>query len=207
MKSGWGRGYGRIKLKIEPGWDVELAHRVRKVYPDIVMMLDANSAYTLADAEHLKELDEFNLLMIEQPLGHDDIYGQSKLQPQLTTPICLDESICSANDLRLALDLGACRILNLKPARVGGYTESLEIYKICVENKSAAVDWRLDGNRHWTFSESSFRVIASRNFTLCISATYRDHDPDLTEPPFVLGGEQPHRRANCAGNRCHGTDG
>jgi O-succinylbenzoate synthase len=94
-------GYGRIKLKIKPGWDVELARGVRAAYPDIVMMLDANSAYTLADAEHLKQLDEFNLLMIEQPLGYNDIYEHSKLQPQLQTPVCLDESIHSANDLRL----------------------------------------------------------------------------------------------------------
>ncbi|MBZ0300405.1 MAG: o-succinylbenzoate synthase, partial [Anaerolineae bacterium] len=126
-------GYGRIKLKIKPGWDVELARGVRAALPNVVMMLDANSAYTLADADYLRQLDEFNLLMIEQPLGHDDIYEHSQLQPQLRTPICLDESILNANDLRLALELGACKILNLKPARVSGYTESLEIYKLCVQ--------------------------------------------------------------------------
>src|SRR5690606_24879761 len=97
------QGYNRIKLKIQPGWDVELARGVRAVYPDILLMLDANSAYTLADAAHLKQLDEFNLLMLEQPLGHTDIYQHSKLQPQLKTSICLDESILSADDARLAL--------------------------------------------------------------------------------------------------------
>ncbi len=109
------QGYGRIKLKIKPGWDVELARGVRKVYPDITMMLDANSAYSLADAEHLKQLDDFNLLMIEQPLGYDDIYEHSKLQPQLKTPICLDESIHTADHFRLALELGACKILESSP--------------------------------------------------------------------------------------------
>jgi O-succinylbenzoate synthase len=90
-----GQGYRRIKLKIRPGWDVELAAAVRSAYPDILLMLDANSAYTLEDANHLAQLDRFNLLMLEQPLAHDDIYEHSKLQPRLATPICLDESIRS----------------------------------------------------------------------------------------------------------------
>ena len=128
------QGYRRIKLKIQPGWDVEFARGIRAALPDIVMMLDANSAYTLADADHLMQLDAFNLLMIEQPLADDDIYEHSKLQPRLKTPICLDESIKSVSDLRLALELGALRILNLKPVRVGGYVESLEIYQICGEH-------------------------------------------------------------------------
>ncbi|MBZ0290186.1 MAG: o-succinylbenzoate synthase, partial [Anaerolineae bacterium] len=131
----YAQGYRRIKLKIQPGWDVEFARGIRAALPDIVMMLDANSAYTLADAEHLKQLDAFNLLMIEQPLADDDIYEHSKLQPQLKTPICLDESIKSVSDLRLALQMGALRILNLKPVRVGGYVGSLEIYQICGENQ------------------------------------------------------------------------
>ncbi|MCU0496983.1 MAG: o-succinylbenzoate synthase [Anaerolineae bacterium] len=129
------QGYGRIKLKIEPGWDVELARRVRAVYPEIQLMLDANSAYRLHDSDHLRQLDQFNLLMLEQPLGADDIYEHSKLQPQLTTAICLDESIHTANDTRMAIELGACRIINLKPARVGGYTESLKIYQVCVQHQ------------------------------------------------------------------------
>ena len=182
-----GQGYGRIKLKIKPGWDVELARGVRKVYPDIVMMLDANSAYTLADAEHLKQLDEFKLLMIEQPLGHDDIYEHSKLQPQLNTPICLDESICSANDLRLALELGACRILNLKPARVSGYTESLEIYKICVEHELPLWIGGLMETGIGRSANLAFASLPAVTLPCDISATDRYYDPDLTEPPFVLG--------------------
>ncbi|MEZ4666696.1 MAG: o-succinylbenzoate synthase [Anaerolineae bacterium] len=182
-----GQGYGRIKLKIRPGWDVELADGVRKAYPDIVMMLDANSAYTLADAEHLKELDAYNLLMIEQPLGYNDIYEHSKLQPQLKTPICLDESIHSANDLRLALDLGACRILNLKPARVGGYTESLEIYKICVERNLPLWIGGLMETGIGRAANLSFASLPGVTLPCDISATDRYYDPDLTEPPFVLG--------------------
>jgi O-succinylbenzoate synthase len=180
------QGYGRIKLKIKPGWDVELARGVRKVYPDIVMMLDANSAYTLADAEHLKQLDDLNLLMIEQPLGHDDIYEHSKLQPQLQTPICLDESILSANDLRLALELGACRILNLKPARVSGYTESLEIYKLCVENKLPLWIGGLLETGIGRAANLAFASLPGVTLPCDISATDRYYNPDITEPPFVL---------------------
>jgi o-succinylbenzoate synthase len=181
------QGYRRIKLKIKPGWDVELARGVREVYPDISMMLDANSAYTLADAEHLKQLDEFNLLMIEQPLGHDDIYEHSKLQPQLRTPICLDESIHTANDFRLALELGACRILNLKPARVSGYTESLEIYRLCVENDIPLWIGGLMETGIGRAANVAFASLPGVTLPCDISATDRYYNPDITEPPFVLG--------------------
>lgn len=180
------QGYGRIKLKIKPGWDVELARGVRKALPDITLMLDANSAYTLADAELLKQLDEFNLLMIEQPLGYNDIYEHSKLQPQLETPICLDESIHSANDLRLALDLGACRILNLKPARVSGYTESLEIYQICVQNNLPLWIGGLLETGVGRAANLAFASLPGVNLPCDISATDRYYNPDLTDPPFVL---------------------
>lgn len=184
-----GQGYGRIKLKIQPGWDVELARGVRKALPDIVMMLDANSAYTLKDAAHLKQLDEFNLLMIEQPLGHDDIWEHSKLQPQFETPICLDESIKDANDIRLALELGSCRILNLKPARVSGYTESLEVYKVCVENKLPLWIGGLLETGVGRSANLAFASLPGVTLPCDISATDRYYNPDITEPPFVLGAE------------------
>lgn len=180
------QGYRRIKLKIQPGWDVELARGVRAVYPDVTLMLDANSAYTLADIDHLKQLDAFNLLMIEQPLGHDDIYEHSKLQPHLTTPVCLDESIKSADDLRLALELGACRILNLKPARVSGYTESLEIYKICVEHQLPLWIGGLLETGIGRAANLAFASLPGVTLPCDISATDRYYDPDLTEPPFIL---------------------
>lgn len=182
-----GQGYGRIKLKIEPGWDVELARGVRAELPDITLMLDANSAYTLADAEHLKQLDELNLLMIEQPLADDDIYEHSLLQPQLKTPICLDESIKSASDLRMALAMGALRILNLKPARVGGYSESLEIYKICAEHKLPLWVGGMLETGVGRAENVAFASLPAVTLPCDISATDRYFNPDITEPPFVIG--------------------
>jgi len=182
-----GQGYGRIKLKIKPGWDVELARGVRAVYPDISLMLDANSAYTLEDTAYLQQVDEFNLLMLEQPLGHDDIYQHSKLQPHLKTPICLDESILSADDARLALELGACRIINLKPARVSGYTESLEIYKVCVENHVPLWIGGLMETGVGRAANLAFASLPGVTLPCDISATDRYYNPDISEPPFVLG--------------------
>ena len=125
-------GYARIKVKIEPGWDVGVIRQVRSTFGDIRLMADANSAYALADAEHLRRLDEFGLEMIEQPLGHDDIIDHAALQARLETPVCLDESIHSAEDARRALDLGSCRIINVKLGRLGGHTEALRLHDLCV---------------------------------------------------------------------------
>ncbi len=180
------QGYQRIKLKIEPGWELPLARGVREALPDAVFMLDANSAYTLDDADLLKQLDAYNLLMIEQPLGDNDIYQHSKLQPQLQTPICLDESIKSADDLRLALEIGACRILNLKPARVGGYTESLEIYRVCVEHGLPLWIGGMLETGVGRAANVAFASLPGVTMPCDISATDRYFDPDITEPPFVL---------------------
>ncbi len=128
-------GYQRIKIKIKPGRDYEMIRALRKEYPDIVMSVDANSAYTLDDVELLKKLDEFSLLMIEQPLSYDDIIDHAALQPQLNTAICLDESILSVDDARKALQLGACRIINVKLGRVGGHTEARKIQAYCHERQ------------------------------------------------------------------------
>ena len=180
-------GYQRIKLKIAPGWDVELARAVRQRYPDIMLMLDANSAYTLDDAEHLKQLDQFDLLMIEQPLAHDDIYEHSRLQPQLQTPICLDESISSAHDWQVALRLGAGGILNLKPTRVGGFTESLKLYQLCSETNTPLWIGGMLETGIGRAANLSFAALPGVNLPSDISATNRYFDPDITEPPFVLG--------------------
>lgn len=128
------QGYSRIKLKIKPGQDVEYVRKVRKHFPEIEIMADANSAYTLKDVERLKDLDEFNLSMIEQPLSHGDIVNHSELNERIETPICLDESIHSAEDVRRAARIDACDIVNLKPQRVGGLRESVRIDKACREN-------------------------------------------------------------------------
>lgn len=180
------QGYQRIKLKIEPSWDVELARGVREALPDITLMLDANSAYTLADRDHLMELDEFNLLMIEQPLSYDDIYEHSKLQPHLKTAICLDESVKSANDLRLALEMGACRILNLKPVRVGGYTESLEVYKVCVENNIPLWIGGMLETGVGRAANLAFASLPGVTLPSDISATDRYFKQDIAEPAFTL---------------------
>lgn len=124
-------GYKRIKIKIKPGNDIALLREVRRHFPDVPLMADANSAYSLHDIEHLKKFDDLNLMMIEQPLGHDDILEHAKLQQQLQTPICLDESIHSLNDVKMAIELGSCKIINVKIGRVGGLTESKRINEYC----------------------------------------------------------------------------
>ncbi|SHK93813.1 o-succinylbenzoate synthase [Desulforamulus aeronauticus] len=125
-------GYRRIKIKIKPGWDVAVVEAVRRNFPDIQLMADANSAYTLADCDHLVRLDQFKLMMIEQPLAHDDIIDHGALQRRLQTPICLDESIHSLEDARKAVELGSCGIINIKIGRVGGLTESKRIQDYCL---------------------------------------------------------------------------
>jgi O-succinylbenzoate synthase len=127
-------GYQRIKMKIKPGWDVEAVRRVRERFPSIRLMADANSAYTLNDLQHLKRLDEFHLMMIEQPLAHDDIIDHAVLQQALETPICLDECIRSAHHAEQAVRLQACQIINIKLGRVGGFAEAKHVHDICSKN-------------------------------------------------------------------------
>jgi O-succinylbenzoate synthase len=128
------QGYLRIKLKIEPGWDIEPVRAVRERWPDILLQVDANTAYTLADARHLAKLDPFDLLLIEQPLPEDDVLGHADLARLIKTPVCLDESIESARDAAAAIRLGAAAIINIKPGRVGGYLEARRIHDVCVAN-------------------------------------------------------------------------
>lgn len=126
-------GYQRIKIKIKPGWDRGILEQVRARFPAIQLMGDANSAYTLEDVALFRALDEFNLMMLEQPLAYDDMLDHAKLQRQIQTPLCLDESIRSAEDARKAIELGACRIINVKLGRVGGHTEALRVERVCRE--------------------------------------------------------------------------
>lgn len=128
------QGYKRIKLKIKPGHDVDMLREVRKAFPDTPIMADANSAYTLDDIALLKQLDDLNLMMIEQPLQHHDIIDHAKLQKELQTPICLDESIHSLYDAQKAIELGSCKIINIKVGRVGGLSESIKIHDYCEEH-------------------------------------------------------------------------
>ena len=123
-------GYQRIKMKIKPGWDVEVVRQVRMAFRTIRLMADANSAYTLSDAAHLQRLDEFDLMMIEQPLSHDDIIDHARLQTRLDTPICLDECIRTARHAEQAIEMKAGRIINIKLGRVGGFSEALLVHNV-----------------------------------------------------------------------------
>jgi O-succinylbenzoate synthase len=127
-------GYRRIKLKIKPGWDLDILKRVRDRFPDVPLMVDANGAYGREDFEHLGKLDEFRLLMIEQPLFHDDLFEHSRLQRELETPLCLDESIRHLRDAQLAIELEACRVINIKIGRVGGIVEAKRIHDYCLQS-------------------------------------------------------------------------
>ncbi len=128
-------GYQRIKIKIKPGWDAAIVARVRKEFPEIRLMGDANSAYTLADVDLFRELDRYNLMMLEQPLAHDDIFDHAKLQREIHTPVCLDESIRSAEIAVNAIALGSCKIINVKLGRVGGHSEAKRLEQVARERE------------------------------------------------------------------------
>ena len=182
-------GYGRIKMKIEPGWLIEPIRRVRERHPDIRLMADANSAFTLDDIELLKQVDPFNLLMIEQPLGHDDIADHARLQAQMTTPICLDESIHSVADAQAMIDLQAGRIINMKVGRVGGFSNALKIHDMA---QAVGMPLWCGGMLETGIGRAANIHLASLpNFTLPgdISGTDRYYTQDIADPPFVLNME------------------
>jgi O-succinylbenzoate synthase len=178
-------GYVRIKLKIKPGWDVEPVRAVRERFGDIPLQVDANTAYRLADVPLLRKLDEFGLLLIEQPLGEDDIRQHALLARQLSTPMCLDESIVSAESAADAIALGAASVINIKPGRVGGYLEARRIHDIARANGVAV--W-CGGMLETGIGRSANAALAGMSgFTLPgdISASSRFYERDIT-PPVVL---------------------
>jgi O-succinylbenzoate synthase len=179
-------GYRRIKVKIEPGWDVQLIAGIRERYPEITLMADANSAYSLDDAPRLAELDGFGLLMLEQPLEPGDLVDHAALQRQLRTPICLDESVESARDARHAIELGSCRVINIKPGRVGGFAESRRIHDLAA---AAGIPVWCGGMLETGIGRACNVALATLpNFRLPgdISASDRYWQEDIVEPPFVL---------------------
>ncbi len=179
-------GYKRIKIKIAPGNDIQYVKAVRKEFPDILFQIDANSAYGLKDIDLFKKMDDYNLLLIEQPLGYEDIYDHSKLQKDLKTPICLDESIHSLDDTRAAIELDSCRVINIKPGRVGGFTESKLIHDYCAD-KNIPV-W-CGGMLESGIGRAGNVALASLpNFTLPgdISASKRYYKEDIVEPEFLV---------------------
>jgi o-succinylbenzoate synthase len=179
------RGYRRVKLKIEPDRDVEVVRRIREALPDTPLSVDANAAYTLDDASVFEALDEFGLVMIEQPLGHDDLVDHARLQQRIQTPICLDESIRSSRDAAAAIELGACRVINIKQGRVGGILEAKRVHDVALER----------GTPVWIGGMLETGVGRAVNLALAslpgvtmpgdTSASDRYFERDLT-PPFTL---------------------
>src|SRR5271169_6079980 len=179
-------GYQRIKMKIKPGWDVEVVREVRKRFPDILLMADANSAYTLADAPRLKCLDEFKLMMIEQPLAHDEIIDHAKLQAQLKTPICLDECIRSAHQASQAIAMQAGRIINIKLGRVGGFGEAKRVHDVA---QAAGIPVWCGGMLEAGIGRAHNIALATLpNFVLPgdVSASKRYWARDIIQPPVEV---------------------
>ena len=179
-------GYQRIKVKVKPGWDVDVLAKIRRLWPQILLSCDANSADRPSDIDHLKKFDEFGLLMIEQPLWHDDIFYHAKLQPKLKTALCLDESIHHGRDAETAIELGACRIINIKVGRVGGLTEAIAVHDICERNKIP--DWC--GGMLETGIGRAHNIALSTlpNFRLPgdVSASKRYWEEDITDPEIEV---------------------
>jgi O-succinylbenzoate synthase len=183
------KGYRRIKMKIEPGWELEPLSEVRKRHPEVKLMADANSAFRLEHAELFQSMDPLNLLMIEQPLHYDDIFDHAKLQAQVNTAICLDESIHSPNHARWAIELQACRIINMKVARVGGLSNAIAIHDMC---QAAGIQmWHGGMLETGVGRATNLHISTMPNFTLPgdISATERYYAEDIAEPVFHLNTE------------------
>ncbi len=182
-------GYQRIKIKIKPGWDLAPVEMIRARFGAITLMVDANAAYTLADADHLAQLDRFDLMMIEQPLDYDDIADHAALQRRLTTPICLDESIKTVAIAREAIATGACRIINIKPGRVGGFAESIRLHDLCAEQGIPV--WHGGMLESGIGRAANLHLSTLPNFSLPgdIAASKRYFDPDLIDPPIEVAAD------------------
>lgn len=182
-------GYARVKIKIKPGRDVGDASAVRKAFPNLRLQVDANSAYSLETSQTLRPLDQLNLLLIEQPLFEDDIWDHHKLQEQFRTPICLDESILSPRHARYALEMKACRIINIKAGRVGGLSQAVEVHDVC---HARDVPVWCGGMLETGVGRASNLALASLpGFTLPgdISASDRYYQRDITQERFMLNGD------------------
>jgi O-succinylbenzoate synthase len=175
-------GYRRIKVKVKPGWDTNVLEKIRAGWPDIELSCDANSAYTLDQVEHLRKFDQFNLLMIEQPLWNDDIYYHARLQKELRTAICLDESIRHARDAAAAVETGACRIINIKVGRVGGFSEAKKVHDVCQAHRVPV--WCGGMLESGIGRAQNIALSALENFCLPgdVSASKRYWKEDIIEP-------------------------
>jgi O-succinylbenzoate synthase len=182
-------GYRRIKIKIKPGWDIEVVRQVRTAFPTILLMADANSAYTLADVDSFKKMDRYNIMMFEQPLHYEDIIDHAELQRQIQTPICLDESIHSADDARKAIQIGACKIINIKLGRVGGHREVKAVHDICREN---GIPVWCGGMLESGIGRAHNVALSSlENFSLPgdVTASKRYWSEDIIDPPVEVSSD------------------
>jgi o-succinylbenzoate synthase len=182
-------GYQRIKIKIKPGWDVSIVTRVRKEFPNIRLMGDANSAYTLADVPLFKELDRFNLMMLEQPLAHDDIFDHAKLQQQIQTPICLDESVRTAEDATHAIALGSCKIINVKLGRVGGHSEAKRVEAVVRENDIPVWCGGMLESGIGRAHNIAMSTLTGFSLPGDVSASARYWEEDIIEPPVMVSAK------------------
>lgn len=182
-------GYKRIKIKISPRWDYDVLKAVRAEFGDIKLMADANSAYTLRDIDKLKSLDEFDLMMLEQPLAHDDIVDHAKLQRELATPICLDEPIKSAHDARKAIELGSGKIINLKNGRVGGHTQSKLVEKVCRESDIPVWCGGMLESGIGRAHNIAISTLAGYTLPGDVSASKRYWHEDIIEPPVEVSAD------------------
>jgi O-succinylbenzoate synthase len=182
-------GYRRIKIKIKPGWDLVAIETLRREFGNIPLMADANAAYTLADAAHLARLDPFDLMMIEQPLEYDDVMDHVELQRRIQTPICLDESIHSVRIARDAIAAGACRIINIKPGRVGGHHQSVRLHDLCAEHGIPV--WHGGMLETGIGRAHNIHLASLPNFSLPgdIAASKRYYVPDLIEPAIDVAAD------------------
>ncbi|MFO7696545.1 MAG: o-succinylbenzoate synthase [Anaerolineae bacterium] len=181
-------GFKRVKLKYRPGWELEMIAAVRSAFPDLTIHVDCNSAYTLADLPMFRELDAHNLAMIEQPLAHDDLLDHAQLQASLRTPVCLDESIVSPEKVRKALQVKACRWVNIKLGRSGGLTHALTIHDLCQE---AGMPCWVGGMLESSVGQAhniAFATLPNIRYPSDIFPTTRFYREDLGEPPIVLSG-------------------
>lgn len=181
-----GEGYRRIKLKIKPGWDIAVVKEVRKHFPDILLQTDANGAYSLKDKAGLRMLDAFNLLLLEQPFPPYDLWDHSRLQKEMKTALCLDESIISETTARQALEMGSCRIINIKVGRVGGMVEARKIHDLC--RRGGAPVWCGGMLESGIGRAHNLHIASLPNFKLPsdLSASNRYYKEDLIDPPITL---------------------
>ena len=179
-------GYQRIKIKIKPGWDIAAVERVRARFGAIGLQVDANAAYTLDDADLLARLDPYDLLLIEQPLDYDDVMDHAELQTRIKTPICLDESIHTVRIARDAIDAKACRIINIKPGRVGGHQASIELHDLCARHGIPV--WHGGMLESGIGRAHNIHLASLPNFSLPgdIAASKRYYQPDLIDPPIDI---------------------